>query len=358
MGTLLEIAKIFLSLGISAFGGPAAHIAMLHHEVVEKRKWMDEEHFLDLVGATSLIPGPNSTEMVIHCGFHRGGVKGLFLAGLCFIFPACLLTGILAFFYKLGIEYPQVQSYLLGVKPIVIVLILLALKKLWKKAIKDLEYALIALSVMAMAFMGVPEVFALIGGGALGFLYFKGKASWRSQRSFDLLAIFWVFTKIGSILFGSGYVLIAYLQDEVVEQRGWLTSAQIADAIAIGQFTPGPVLSTSTFVGYLLGGGWGAVVASVGIFLPSFLFVWFLNPLIPKMRHSQNFGQLLDAVNAGAVGLMAYALFPLGEVALSHYSGFLILIGAMAVTWRYPKISALKLVSLGIASGALFHHFF
>ncbi len=354
---LTEILKLFFTLGVSAFGGPAAHIAMIHREVVEKRKWMKDEHFLDLIGATSLIPGPNSTEMVIHCGFHRGGVPGLFIAGISFIFPACLLTGLLAYFYQLGIQYPQFQGYLIGIKPIVIILILQAIKKLWAKAIKDLEYALIAGVVFVMGFLGVPEAFALLGGGALGLVYFRLKGKLSQTKSVDILSIFWVFTKIGSILFGSGYVLIAYLQDEIVDQRAWLTSAQIADAVAIGQFTPGPVLSTSTFIGYLLGGGWGAMASSVGIFLPSFLFVWFLNPLIPKMRQSRFFSELLDAINAGAIGLMAYALLPLGKVAFTGIEGILIFIIAGVMIWIFPKISSLKLVAFGLASGALCHHF-
>ena len=175
-----------------------------------------------------------------------------------------------------------------------------------------------------------------------------------SSKSVALPAIFWVFAKIGSVLFGSGYVLIAYLQDEIVERRGWLTSMQIADAVAIGQFTPGPVLSTSTFVGYLLGGGWGAVLASIGIFLPSFLFVLVLNPLIPKMRNSKNFSLLLDSVNTGAIGLMAYALYPLGKITFLNPIGVIIFVISLAVIWKFPKISSLKLVGMGILLGVVF----
>jgi chromate transporter len=350
---LLEILKLFFHLGLVAFGGPAAHIAMIHKEVVENRKWMDEKHFLDLVGATSLIPGPNSTEMVIHCGYQRGGVKGLFIAGISFILPACVLTGILAHFYTLAYKIPNFEAYMIGIKSVVIILIFQALQKLWRRAIKGYELAFISLLVLVLGLSGLDEVYSLFVGAILGFMLLKFKSSTR-LNSIALPSIFWVFAKIGSVLFGSGYVLIAYLQDEIVVKRAWLTSAQIADAVAIGQFTPGPVLSTSTFVGYLLGGGWGAVLASVGIFLPSFLFVLILNPLIPKMRNSKNFCLLLDSVNAGAIGLMAYALYPLGKVAFINPIGILIFVITIAVVWKYPKISSLKLVSLGILLGVVF----
>ena len=352
MNNISEIFKLFFRLGVVAFGGPAAHIAMIHKEVVDDRKWMDEKHFLDLVGATSLIPGPNSTEMVIHCGFHRGGVLGLFIAGISFIFPACLLTGLLAYFYTQAYDIPNFEAYMIGVKPVVLILIFQALQKLWKKAIKGFELALIGAVVLALGLLGVGEVTALFAGTILGFMLLKYREA-SKVRSISLSAIFFVFLKIGSVLFGSGYVLIAYLQDEIVEKRAWLTSAQIADAIAIGQFTPGPVLSTSTFVGYLLGDTSGAVLASIGIFLPSFLFVLILNPLIPKMRASKNFGLLLDAVNAGAIGLMAYALFPLGKMTFSHVNGVIIFLITLGLLWKFPKLSSIKLVSLGIVLGIL-----
>lgn len=353
MHAVLDIFKLFFRLGIVAFGGPAAHIAMIHKEVVDQRKWMDEKHFLDLVGATSLIPGPNSTEMVIHCGYHRGGLPGLITAGLSFILPACLMTGILAYLYTQALQIPNFEQYMIGIKPVVLILIFQALRKLWKKAISNYELGAIALLVLMLGLYGVSEILALLIGAITGFLLLKLKTS-HSHKSIALPAIFWVFTKIGSVLFGSGYVLIAYLQDEIVSQRGWLTSAQIADAVAIGQFTPGPVLSTSTFVGYLLGGGWGAVLASIGIFLPSFLFVYLLNPIIPKLRNSVNFSILLDAVNAGAVGLMAYALYPLGKVAFVNPIGITIFLIISLVVWKVPKMSSFKLVSLGIFLGVAF----
>lgn len=350
---LVDIVKLFTRLGIIAFGGPAAHIAMIHKEVVDKRKWMDDKHFLDLVGATSLIPGPNSTEMVIHCGFHRAGISGLFLSGICFILPACILSALLAYFYTLAREIPHFENYMVGIKPIVLILIFLALQKLWSKAITRFEYGIISLLVFILSFTGISEVVALFLGSTLGFFALKMINS-KKIHSIALGSIFWVFIKIGSVLFGSGYVLIAYLQDELVQRRAWLTSAQIADAIAIGQFTPGPVLSTSTFVGYLLGGSQGAWIATIGIFLPSFLFVLLLNPLIPKMRQSKNLSLFLDCINAGSIGLMAYALVPLSRVSLTNPTGIMILIIAILILKKFPKLSSFKLVGLGFSLGLLF----
>jgi chromate transporter len=347
---LLEITKLFFHLGIVAFGGPAAHIAMLHREVVEKRKWIDEEHFLDLVGATALIPGPNSTEMVIHCGYHRGGLRGLILAGVSFIFPACLLTGILAYFYVKLSTIPNFEIYLVGIKPIVIILIMDAVRKLYKKAIKTKQLMLVTIMVLILCFMNVGEVYALFIGAILGFGFLKLSAS-RKLMAVEPISIFLIFLKIGSVLFGSGYVLIAYLQDEIVNQRGWLTTTQLADAIGIGQFTPGPVLSTSTFVGYLLGGGTGAVLASLGIFLPSFIFVYLLNPLIPKMRQSKNFSIFLDAINAGSIGLMIFALYPLASVTFINWAGIATFLIMGLLYLKGPKLGSFSLVVISMFLG-------
>lgn len=346
-----EILHLFLRLGIIAFGGPAAHIAMIHREVVQKRQWMDEEHFLDLVGATSLIPGPNSTEMVIHCGYQRGGVLGLITSGVSFLLPACLLSGILAALYQQALQIPNFESYLIGIKAVVIILIFQALRKLGKKALKNYELMFVAGFTLILGLADTPEVYALFVATLIGFIILKAKSQ-RRLMSIEPLSIFYVFAKIGAILFGSGYVLIAYLQDELVHQRGWLTSAQLADAIAIGQLTPGPVLSTSTFVGYLVGGSAGAFAATIGIFLPSFLFVLLLNPLIPKMRASKNLSLLLDSVNAAAVGLIAYAIYPLGKTSLLDWKGALTLVVCGLLLWKWPKLSSIHIVVIGFGIGA------
>ncbi|MCT4640962.1 MAG: chromate transporter [Bacteriovoracaceae bacterium] len=343
MDKIKEIFKLFFSLGLFAFGGPAAHIAMLHKEVVDKRKWMDEKHFLDLVGATSLIPGPNSTEMVIHSGFYRGGILGLFTAGISFILPACFITYILAYLYQLSFQVPNIDQYFIGIKAAVLILIWNALKKLWKKAAKSFELSIVAFLVFTISFLGYSEALSLFFGTLIGFAIIKLKA-YRSLTSIEPFSIFTIFLKIGSILFGSGYVLIAYLQDELVENKMWLTSAQLADAIAIGQFTPGPVLSTSTFIGYLLANELGAIIATIGIFLPSFLFVLILNPLIPKMRSSKNFSILLDSVNASAIGIMAYALIPISKVAFINWIGITIFICCTFIIWKFPKLNSITLV--------------
>ena len=351
-----ELLQLFFRLGIFAFGGPAAHIAMMQREVVEKRKWMSEEYFLDLIGATSLIPGPNSTEMVMHCGMHQKGLKGLFGAGLSFILPACLLTGILAYAYVEALEFSPdtFKLYLGGLYPAVFLLIVLAIKKLSKKALKSSTLAAVAFLVAVLCLMGSLEVIALFIGAFIGFCLTKWKPE-NGLRSIEPMSIFLVFLKIGSVLFGSGYVLIAYMQSEFVSERGWMTLQQIMDAIAFGQLTPGPVLSTATFAGYLMGGVSGAVWASIGIFLPSFLFVYLLHPLIPRMRASKNFGIFLDAVNASAIGLMAYVLIPMGGNIILSTPATSTLIFVAILLWKKPKLSSIRLVvvSFGFHAGLL-----
>lgn len=322
---LLEIAKVFFKLGLFAFGGPAAHIAMMEEEVVNKRKWMSRQHFLDLIGATNLIPGPNSTEMTMHCGHERGGFKGLFIAGASFIFPAVITTGLLAFIYVEYGDMPNIKPFFFGIKPAVLAVIASAIFKLGKKAIKGTELAVLGVIVLVLSFMGINEIIVLLGVGILGAFYFyaKHKVSTSSKSIIPFLFInlslngvaklttinvFLTFLKVGSILYGSGYVLFAYLKVELVDTE-WMTNQELLDAIAMGQFTPGPVLSTATFIGYQLTGIWGALAASLGIFLPSFLFVLILNPLIPKMQKSKFLRSFLDSVNVAAVGIMIAVLY-------------------------------------------------
>jgi len=308
---LKEIASVFFRLGLVAFGGPAAHIAMMEDEIVEKRKWIDRQHFLDLMGATNLIPGPNSTEMTMHCGHERGGVPGLFVAGICFIFPAVVLTAILGYLYVTYGQLPAVEPFLLGIKPAVLALIAAAIYKLGKKALKGIELGILGLLTVAASLLGVNEIVALLTAGVLGTLYFYFKSATKTRKVGSLIPLFFFqgavaklstikiflsFLKVGSILYGSGYVLFAYLDAELVT-NGILSRSELMDAIAIGQFTPGPVLSTATFIGYQLGGVSGALAATIGMFLPSFLFVWIMNPLVPKMRQSKVLGYFLDCVN-------------------------------------------------------------
>jgi chromate transporter len=318
---VLEVALLFLRLGLTAFGGPAAHIAMMHDEVVKRRKWLDDEHYLNLLGATQFIPGPNSTEMAIHIGFVRAGWAGLIVGGVCFALPAILIVTALAWAYVRYESLPQIGSILYGVKPVILVIILQALWLLGRKAVKDTLTAIVGAAVIALYFVGINEILLLFAGGAVimfgrnlgrggntvkGFVPLLGLGLPAAGTvPFHFSTLFLTFLKIGSIWYGSGYVLLAFLQSDFVDRLGGLSSQQLMDAIAIGQVTPGPLFTTATFIGYVLGGVKGAILATLGIFLPSFFFVAISNPLIPKLRNSRWAGALLDGVTVASLGLMA-----------------------------------------------------
>jgi chromate transporter len=339
---VLEIARLFFKLGTISFGGPAAHIAMMEKEVVERRQWVTREHFLDLLGATNLIPGPNSTEMAIHIGFLYGGWWGLIVAGVSFIFPAFIITTGLAWLYVVYGSLPEITYLLYGIKPAVLGVVIDALWRLGKKAVKTRKLFTIALVVtLIVEFYHLNEIIAILLGGIIGALWLQQPDPPRSSDSssnlilgsliagitlkvsaklvttttakVSLFQLGWIFLKIGSVLFGGGYVLMAFLQGDLVIDRGWLTQQQLLDAIAIGQFTPGPILSTAAFVGYILAGIPGAILATVGIFLPSFLFVAALNPLIPRLRQSRWTAAFLDAVNVSALALIVVMAVNLGK---------------------------------------------
>ncbi len=368
---MTEIALLFLKLGLIAFGGPAAHVGMMEDEVVTKRKWISRQHFLDLVGATNLIPGPNSTEMTMHCGYERAGWRGLFIAGASFIFPAFVLTGLLAFLYVEYGQVPALEPFIYGIKPAVIAIILSAIYKLGKKALKNWQLGVVGLAVIAASFLGVNEISAILGAGAVGLVWFgiihnKGtknvksilplaflQAGHASAAAISNTKLFLVFLKVGAVLFGSGYVLVAYLDAELINKLGWLTRAQLLEAIAIGQFTPGPVLSTSTFIGYQINGLWGAVAATAGIFLPSFFFVLLVNPVVPKLRKSPLAAGFLDAVNIGAVGIMVAVTYNLGTEILIDWKTWLIAIVSVFATFTYRKINAFWIVIGGALLGYL-----
>lgn len=378
-GRIRELARVFFKLGILGFGGPAAHIAMMEEEVVERRKWIDRQHFLDLIGATNLIPGPNSTEMTMHVGYSRGGWLGLFVAGGSFIFPAALITGILAWAYVAYGQLPAVEPFLIGIKPAVLAVILGALWRLGKKAIKGPALAVLGAIVAAALLLGIAEIPALLAGGVvgMGILVMLGNARNSgasppsgSAKSFVLpmllqpasgaaaaatistwkLGLF--FLKVGAVLYGSGYVLIAFLEGDLVDNYGWLTQQQLLDAIAIGQFTPGPVLTTATFIGYILAGLPGAIVATLGIFLPAFIFTGILHPIVPKLRKSKWTAGFLDAINASAVALMAVVTFSLGRNVLIDILPVAIFLVAAVLSLRY-KVSTVWLVLGGAVVGAV-----
>lgn len=332
-----ELAAVFLRLGSVAFGGPAAHIAMIDDEVVNRRRWMGREQLLDLIGVTNLLPGPNSTELAIHIGYERAGWAGLWVAGSCFILPAMGIVWLLASIYVRYQTLPQLEWLLYGIKPVIIAIILQALVKLGQKALKDGPTAIAALAVVVAYFFQINEILLLLvaglavmliknlrdGGRAALLLPFTaslaqtgGPAPAATWTGPIWLQLFLFFLKIGSVLYGSGYVLLAFLQRDLVDRLGWLTSQELLDAIAIGQFTPGPVFTTATFVGYLVAGNAGAIAATLGIFLPAFLLVGLVNPWVPVLRRSRWFGGFLDGVNAASLGLMAAVLFTLGQTAL------------------------------------------
>jgi len=331
---LNELVRLFLRLGIIGFGGPAAHIAMMHDEVVKRRKWLSDQQFLDLLGATQLIPGPNSTEMANHIGFLRAGWLGLIVAGACFAIPAVLIVLVLSWAYVRYGSTPQAEWISYGIKPVVIGIILWALWQLGRKAIKDKPTAFAGFGVIGLYFLGINEI-ALLFGGALVVMLIKnasrlnnrammgaflplagGGVTVATAKAFSLPLMFFTFLKIGSILYGSGFVLLAYFKADFVTRFGWITDQQLIDAIAIGQVTPGPFFTSATFIGYILGGVKGAILATVGIFLPSFIIVAVANPFIPRLRKSPWAGGLLDGVTAASLGLMAAVTWELGRASL------------------------------------------
>ena len=364
---LKQVAAVFFKLGLFAFGGPAAHIAMMEHEVVTKRGWMTREHYLDLIGATNLIPGPNSTEMTMHCGYQRAGKKGLFIAGISFIFPAVFITAILGYLYVLYGALPQVQPFIKGIQPAVMVIIASAVIKLGKKAVKNWELAVLGSLFLIASLLGINQIVLLLGGGIAGMCLFLMQS--KIQHTTPLFAppfmifivseigaklsamgIFLKFLKVGSILYGSGYVLFAYLDTELVT-TALLSQTQLIEAIGIGQFTPGPVLSTATFIGYQLGGFWGAIAATAGIFMPSFLFVWLLNPLIPKMRKSKVLGYFLDSVNVASVAIMLAVLITMSQQTLLDWQAALIAVVSVVLIFKFKKVSVMWVLIIGAILG-------
>jgi chromate transporter len=386
-----ELARLFLRLGFTAFGGPAAHIAMMKDEAVTRRKWLTEAEFLDLLGATNLIPGPNSTEMAIHIGFLRGRWRGLLLAGVCFILPAALIVSVFAWAYVVFGALPPVAGFLYAVKPVIIAVIAQAIWGLVKPAVKTRFLAAIGVSALALALLGVDELLLLFGTGALA-----GVVRWAlppnagetrpGMRSLltvlsvaaamvtlptlltrvgpmaetasgpnvplGLTPLFLFFLKVGSVLYGSGYVLLAFLRDGLVHRWHWLTETQLLDATAVGQVTPGPVFTTATFIGYLLGGPMAAFVATLGIFLPSFVFVALSGPLVPRLRKSPLAGAFLDGVNVAALALMLAVTWELGRaalvdgvtVALAAVSAFLLIRFRVNSAWLILGAGALGVV--------------
>lgn len=338
---LADVAWLFLKLGCIAFGGPAAHIALMREEVVRRRQWIDDQYFLDLLGATNLIPGPSSTELAIHLGYMRAGWRGLILAGVLFIMPAMLIVLALAWAYVRFGSLPQTGWLLYGIKPVILAVVAQALWNLGRTAVKGWLTALVGVAALVLFGLGVNEIAILVLSGLVvlavrlfqqhgphaadgplaGLLaLLPGSAPLvalvQSDAPVSLLRLFLIFLKIGSVLYGSGYVLLAFLRTDLVVRTGWLTDQQLLDAVAIGQFTPGPVFTTATFIGYLIGSWPGALLATIGIFLPSFIFVAVSHPLIPRIRSSRWAAPLLDGVNVASLALMAIVTWQIAGTAL------------------------------------------
>ncbi len=372
---LREVALLFLRLGFTSFGGPAAHVALMEAEVVTRRKWVTRDEFLDLFAATNLIPGPNSTEMAIHLGYRRAGIPGLFLAGVCFIGPAALITASFAIAYMKLRQVPALSSVLYGIRPAILAIVLAAIMRLMLPKKKDWFFLIISGLATLATIVGANELLVLLAGAGIGLgkayrhasssenptpkppqskaifpLVFASSSLLTAGSKVGALTLF--FLKVGSILYGSGYVLIALLRAGLVTERGWLTENELLDAVAIGQFTPGPVLSTATFIGYLIEGPMGAIAATLAIFLPSFIFVWASAPYIPKLRSSRLFSGLLDGASAASLGLLAAATFVLARGALVNWPALVILVVALPAAMQ-PKLNATWIVVGGALAGIL-----
>lgn len=355
-GALGELAGLFLRLGLTAFGGPAAHVAMMRDEVVERRRWLTDSEFLDLLAATNLIPGPNSTEMAIHLGYRKGGLRGLLLAGSCFILPATLIVSGMAWVYVRYGDTPQVGWVMYGVGPVIIAIVAQALWKLGATAVKGPVTLVIGVLAAALSLAGWNELGLLaLGGVAMagtrlgrpgiltGALLTLGATATSVAQATTGVAIpvtltrlTLCFLKVGSVLFGSGYVLLAFLRADLVDRWGWLTDEQLIDAVTVGQVTPGPVFTTATFIGYLLDGWAGATLATIGIFAPGFLFVACSQPLIPRLRASPVTGAVLDGVVIASLGLMAAVTWSLGRSTIVDppTAGLAVVATVALFTWR------------------------
>ncbi|WEK21671.1 MAG: chromate efflux transporter [Candidatus Pedobacter colombiensis] len=362
---LKEVAVLFLKLGCIGFGGPAVHIAMMEEEVVRKRKWLTHEYFLDLIGATNLIPGPNSTEMTMHIGQERAGWKGLVIAGLCFILPAVIISGVIAFAYQKYGKLPEVEPFLYGIKPAIISVVIAMMISLVRKALKSFELGLIGVVAVILAIYGFNDIYILFGGGLVGLLIQVIKDRKNTVQSLLPLIIlpayaassngfnwkvFWIFLKIGAILYGSGYVLFAFLDTELVK-TGLLSKQELIDAIAVGQVTPGPVFSSATFIGWQLGGLMGAVAATIGIFLPSFLFVAFLTPLILKLRESKIMSAFLDTINMVSIALIITVCIEMGKASIVDWRTIFIAVVGFLISIKFKYLNSAFVILGGAGLG-------
>lgn len=362
MKQLLQIAGLFLRLGATAFGGPLAHIAIMRHEFVVRRGWLTDEKFAELIGLTNLIPGPNSTEMAIHLGHERAGWRGCLISGAGFILPAVLITLAIAWFYTAYGRLPQMQALLYGIKPAILAVIAAAILPLAKVTLNKAVSIFAAILAVALCLGGVNEVLAMFAGGLFAlivslrrntpqaarlFNFIPPLLPWLDTQDLQLAAIFF---KIGSVLYGSGYVLFAFLDGELVE-GGFITRAQLIDAVAVGQITPGPVFSAVTFIGYQVNGFSGAIFSTIAIFLPSFVFVLATQRILPRLRKSALFAAFLQGVNAASVAIIGYVLIGMGQATLTHWSGVAIAAVSALVLFFYRTINSVWIVLFGAMAG-------
>lgn len=367
-----DVAGFFLKLGVLAFGGPAAHVALMEDELVRRRRWLSRETFLDLLAVSNLLPGPSSTELAIFIGYRLRGFPGLLLAGACFICPAFLMVGALAWAYVRYGSLPAAAGLLYGVKPVVIAIVAQALWRLAGSAVKTRGLAVLGLLALVASFAGVPPLAVLAGAGALAVASSEGRRLARRRSPTVLAAIplaasvggppaavavggasvFLAFLKLGCVVFGSGYVLLAFLQSDLVERRHWLTSAQLIDAVAVGQVTPGPVFTTATFIGYLVAGPKGAIAATAGIFAPAFALVALAGPIVGRLRESRRLGEALDGLNVAALALMAYVSVELARTAVRDWATAAITLVSITLLLRF-RLNATWLVALGAATGLI-----
>jgi chromate transporter len=367
---LKELAKLFLKLGSIGFGGPAALLAMMENEVVYKRKWMNHEHFLDLYGATNLVPGPNSAEMAIHIGREHAGWKGMIVAGLSMILPAVIISGILGWIYKKYGALPEVKPWIYGVQPAIIAVIIRAIIPLGRKAVKSIGLGIVGAVSLAACLEGINDIFVMFGAAFIALLWslLSQKPGVKSGGRNLLLgaiqapaitlanitntSIFITFLKIGAVWFGGGYVLFGLLDNELVV-NGIMTRQQLMDAVAVGQITPGPLFSTVTFIGWQMKGLSGALMATLGVFIPSFLFVALLNPLVSRMRNSKIFSTFLDAINVASVAVIIAVLFVMGKDSLTSWKTILIGVISLAIAFGFRKLNIAFIVIGGSLAGYL-----
>ena len=371
--SLGELALAFLKLGTIAFGGPAAHLAMMEEEFVRRRRWITQAEFLDRLAAANLIPGPSSTETTIFIGQLKRGWRGLIVAGSCFLLPAAVIVSLIAWAYVRYGALPQVAGMLYAIKPVVVAIVIQALWKLSKTGVRTKFLAAIAALAVVLNLFGFGPIVVLLIAGTISaaalWLRMKSRpvavslaalpkffaaalatAATAAALPFSLWRLFLSFLKIGSVIFGSGYVLLAFLQSEFVERLHWLTEKQLIDAVAVGQFTPGPVFTTATFIGYILGGWLGAIVATVGIFLPGFLLVAASGPLLPRIRRSPVISAALDGVVAGSLALMAVVTWQLGKAAIMDRMTIAIFVVSVVALLRF-RVNSVWLIGAAAVGG-------